>query len=69
VADAAGNTSPASPAIKSVSGLTHIAWLSNRGIFGAGTPWRRLHNVIVSPKGKSAGITNCGPFNVSRRGL
>jgi hypothetical protein len=35
VADAAGNTSAAAPAIKSVSGLTHIAWLSNRGILGA----------------------------------
>jgi hypothetical protein len=45
VADAAGNTSVAAPAIESVRGLTHIAWLSNRGILGA---WYGVEVVAVA---------------------
>lgn len=45
VADGSGQTTALTPAIDSVSGTTHIAWLSTRGILGA---WYGVEVVAVT---------------------
>lgn len=52
ITDSAGNTVPASGAVNSISGLTHVAWLSHRQLFGG---WYGME-IVLSAAHVNAGV-------------
>src|SRR5271169_3520902 len=53
ITDSAGNAVPGAGAVNSISGLTHIAWLSPKQVFGA---WYGVEVVISAAHVNSGGL-------------